>query len=226
MIKLRQLVYESTHTQRPSKELDLFLLKNKVHKFSGTLYHGSPASGLKGMILEGIYGTEHGEISENNTFSTSINSEVLHMFSEANHDMGLEFEVKDVTLLVLDDILTKLMAELRGSGMDPEVDDEEEFKAFCEKYQIPKGKGWGRDDEYYLPYDYISSLGVDGFVYDYVWRRIDHGMPPSLRDESEIAFVTKGIKKLNHMVSQIWVDGQTFEISEKKEALAAIEEYV
>lgn len=225
MIKLRQLVYESTHTQRPSKELDLYLLKNKVHTFSGTLYHGSPPEGLKGMIQEGIYGTEHGEISENDVFSTSVNSEVLHLFSEVHGSTGLEFEAKNINLLVLDDIMTKLMTELRGSGYDPDVDDEEEFKAFCEKYHVPFGKGWGRQ-EYYLPYDYISSLGVDGFVYDYVWSRVDRGMPPSPRDESEIALVTKGIKKLNNMVSAIWVDGQTFEIDEKAEALAAIEEYV
>jgi hypothetical protein len=203
--------------------MDYYILKHCRHKFSGTVYHGSPMEGLQSMLTEGIYGTEHGELAEYETLSTSVNSEVLHMFSEGHGDTGVEFNVKGINLIVLDDKLSRLMGALPGSGMDWEVDDEEEYEEFCIKHGLPQKK-WGRGG-YYLPYNYLSSLGADAMCYDYVWRRIDHGMPPSARDESEIAFFGRGLKKLNNMVDTIWVDGQTFEISEKAQALAAIAEY-
>lgn len=223
MITLKHLVCESRHAERPNKSLDLHILKNCRHVFDGTVYHGSPADGLKDMLIHGIHGTEHGELAEYETLSTSVNSEVLHLFSDGHGDTGVEFAVKGINLIVLDQYLTKLLAELPGSGMEPEVDNEDEFVEFCIKHGVPRG-AWGRD-EFYLPYNYLSSLGVDAMTYDYVWRRIDHGMPPSPRDESEIAFFGKGLKKLNNMVDTIWVDGQTFEIREKAQALAAIAEY-
>jgi hypothetical protein len=219
MIKLKQLVRESLDSARPNKSLDLYVLNTLVKEFEGTVYHGSPREGLKDMIVQGIYGTQHGEMAEYETLSTSVNSEVLHMFSEGHGDTGISFDVKGIKLVVLDQFLTKLMAELPGSGMDPEVDDEAAFNAFCEHHKVPRSRFGG---DYCLPYNYLSSLGVDAFTYDYVWTRIDHGMPPSPRDESEIAFIGNGLKKLNKMVSEIWVDGQTYEPTEQREALAAI----
>ena len=223
MIKLKQLIKEARHSERPNKSLDLHILKTRVKEFNGTVYHGSPVEGVKAMLTQGIHGTEHGEIAEYETLSTSVNSEVLHLFSDGHGDTGLSFDVKNIKVAVLDDFLHKLLIELPGSGMEVDIDDEAAFEAFCVQHGIPKG-AWGRD-EYYLPYNYLSSLGVDAFTFDYVWRRIDHDMPPAPRDESEIAFIGRGLKKLNNMVETIWVDGQTFEIAEKAEALDAIAQY-
>lgn len=220
MIKLKQLLREWDHNKRPSKDLDLFILKNHVHVFNGTLYHGSPMDGLKEMIIQGIHGSEHGEIAEYDAFSTSINFQVLRLFSEGHGNTGLEFDAKGINVVVLDDFLHKLMVELPGSGMEVDV-DEEEFKAFCQKYGVPRG-AWNKD-EYYLPHDYLSSLGVDAFTFEYVWKRVD--MPSTHNDESEIAILSKGIQKINGMVDFIWVDGHSFEIKEKEEALKAIDLY-
>ena len=220
MIKLKQLIFETRHDARPNKSLDLYILQNCRHNFSGTVYHGSPREGVREMLTQTIYGTEHGELAEYETLSTSVNSEVLYLFSDGHGRTGLQFEVKNINLIVLDQFLSKLMGELPGSGMDFEVDDEAAFEQFCIKHQVPRG-AWGRN-EFYLPYNYLSSLGVDAMTYDYVWRRIDHGMPPSPRDESEIAFIGRGIKKLNNSIDTIWIDGQTYGIKEKEDALADI----
>jgi hypothetical protein len=101
--------------------------------------------------------------------------------------------------------------------MDVEV-DENELEIFCKKYQVPiDGRG-----RYYLPYGYLSSLGVDAFTYEYVWRRIRRGMESSVRDESEIGFIGQGIPKLNNFVDSIYIDETEYDT--KEEALASIEE--
>lgn len=222
MIKLKHLLTEWEHDKRPSSLLDSFILKNHVQIFNGTVYHGSPPDGLKSIITEGIRGTEHGEIAEYETFSTSVNSGVLNLFSEGHGRTGIECEVQGIKVVVLDSFLHKLMCELPGSGMEVDV-DEEAFKEFCSKYAVPHG-AWNRD-EYFLPYNYLSSLGVDAFSFDYVWKQISHDITPPHNDESEIAFIGAGIRKLNSMAETIWVNGHTFSIKEKARALEAIEEY-
>ena len=225
MIKLRKILNEHFSNQRPDPSLDAFLKENKVHKFTGYLYHGSPMEGLKGMLTSKIWGQEHGEIAEYSTFSTSANSEILHFFSEGEGETGLSFHVKDANILVLDDIIHFLAGQLSGAGTTSDV-DEEELKQFCERYKVAHNKGWGIAN-YFLPYDYISSLGVDGFVFDYTWQRLRKGMVQMPRnDESEICFVGDGIDRLNNEIFSIWVDGQEFEPTQKAEAIKAIDEYV
>lgn len=220
MIKLKQILFEEIYSQRPNKSLDLYLLKNRLQKFDGTLYHGSPMEGLKQIILNGINGTEHGEIAEYSTFSTSINDQVLRLFSDGDGVTGVQFDVSGINLIVIDDFIHKLMIELQGSGMEVDV-NEKEFIAFCKQYQVPQNSR----GEYYLPYGYLTSLGVDAFIFDYTWKKIKNGHGASHNDESEIAFVGDGIKKLNNMVDCLWVDGSTYDINEKQQALEAIDEY-
>jgi len=203
MIKLKPLI-ENMEKQWPSKLLDKYLLENAVVAFSDTLYHGSPFEGMVGMLVHGIRGSEHGEVAEYDTFSTSLNSEVLTLFSEGTGMTGLEFEVKNARVLVLNDIMTFLVTQLPGSGISNEIDNEEEFKNFCIQYQIPLCY---RENDPYLPYGYISSLGVDGFMYDYVWK----GDPQHYNDESEICFVGKGIEKLNKCITKYYVEGEEFD---------------
>lgn len=224
MIKLRQLLIEATNSKRPDKSLDDFLLATKVHKFTGRVYHGSPVVGLKEMLLHGIGGSQHGEVAEYDAFSTSINAEVLGIFSEADGISGLEFYVDNARILVADDIIHHLMIQLAGSGMEVDVDNEV-LRAFCEKYNVPFGKGWGKD-EFYLPYNYVSSLGVDGFAYDYTWKALKNPNSLDNRDEHEICFVGNGNNKLNQRITTIYVDGAEYDISEKEDALAAIDEYI
>lgn len=219
MIKLKRLL-ESNGRQLPDPSLGQYILQNRVVSVSDYLYHGTPLEGLKEMLTNGIYGTEHGEVAEHDGFSTSVNSEMLSMFSEGAGDTGLSFKVQNAKVVVLDEILTYLVTQLPGSGMSAEIDDEAAFQAFVTRYKIPTDN-WKHTP--YLPYNYLSSLGVDAFMYDYVWKRMDMGMSPSVRDESEICFIGKGLELLNKNVHGIWVDGREYEPNEKVEALADIE---
>ncbi len=219
-IKLKTLISESAGWEgpQPSPLLGKYILKNMTQKMSEWLYHGTPYDGLLSMLEGGIFGMEHGEVSEHDTLSTSLNSEVLRLFSEGCGETGLQFKVENISVIVLDDMLLKLVTELAGSGFDAQVDDEEKFEEFCQKFEVPARRG-----DYYLPYDYLSSLGVDAFTFDYVWKRWDqgHGAPHN-NDEFEICFIGKGVEKLNGLVSEIYVDGESYD--NKNLAIQAIKE--
>ena len=221
MIKLKKLIRlnEWGDNKLPDPSLGKFILESKVKHFSGHLYHGSPLDGLKSMLADGISGTQHGEIAEYETFSTSINKKMLRLFSEGNGDSGLVFNVEHVSLIVLDDILHKLLIKLPGSGMSIDI-DETKMEEFCERFKVPIGS----DGEPYLPYGYLSSLGIDSFMYEYVWKLIHTGRRPEQNDESEICFIGDSIGKLNNCIESFYVDGQEFDIKEKELALNAIEE--
>ena len=180
------------------------------------LYHGSPFDGLVSMLVRGISGTEHGEVAEYESFSTSLNSEMLHFFSEGNGETGLSFKAENIKVVVLDDMMTYLVTQLAGSGFDAQVEDEQKFEEFCQKFDIPIGT---HRHEPCLPYGYLSSLGVDAFTFDYVWKRYGSGHMHR-NDESEICFIGKSIPKLNKMIHGIWVDGEEFD--KKLPALRAI----
>jgi hypothetical protein len=214
MIKLSSLL-ESTGAG-PHPKLAQYLLKHRTDTFSGTLFHGTPLYGLKQMLVNGIYGTEHGELSEDNTFSTSLNDEVLTMFSEGDGTTGLEFEVKDIKVLILDDLIAHFAIAARGSGMEVDVDEVKAAK-FAKAFKLPLDRF---SNEPIFPYNYLSSLGVDAVAYDYVWKRIQRGRGSFDRDESEICFLGHGIKKLNHFIADIYVNGHGF--MDKAEALQAI----
>jgi len=207
----------------PSPALKDWLLSNRVGSISEWLYHGTPYDGLKSMLTEGIWGTEHGEVAEYDAFSTSLNSEVIAMFSEGDGETGIQFKVKDAKVVVLDEILTYLVTQLPGSGMSAEIEDEEAFAKFCETFKIPTGN-WKHTP--YLPYGYLSSLGVDAFVYDYTWKRLQSGHTMRIRDEHEICFIGNGIQKLNGWIETIYVDGDEFGPEEKEMALRAIAEKI
>lgn len=215
MIKLKSLLKESL--QGPDKSLGEFLLDHKTTSFSNWVYHGTPLVGLKEMLTNGISGVEHGEIAESISFSTSVNSEIIHYFSEGDGETGLQFQVKNVKLLIVEDILHKLLITLPGSGMDVDV-DEVLFEEFCRQYNIPID----RHGEPYLPYGYLSSLGIDAFVFDYTWKRMKRGNIPH-NDESEVCFIGKGIDLLNKSIETIYVKGQEFDIKDKVIVLQTIE---
>jgi hypothetical protein len=226
-IKLKSLI-KKVGWGSPDPSLKTYLLENKVVSLSEWLYHGSPYEGLKDMLINGIRGTEHGEVAEHDAFSTSLNSEMLAMFSEGSGETGFQFAVKNAKVIVLDDIMTYLVTQLPGSGMSAEVDDENIFAEFCKRFKIPTG---GRTTiSYkktpYLPYGYLSSLGVDAFMYDYVWLRIKRGLSPDIRDESEVCFIERGISKLNRWISGIYIDGHEYKPEEKNLALRDLEERV
>jgi len=216
MIKLKPLMETSKYGDQPSPLLKKYLLENKVSELTEYLYHGSPFDGLVNMLVRGIYGTEHGEVAEYESLSTSPNSEILHYFSEGDGETGLQFHVKNAKVIVLDDIMTYLVTQLPGSGFSAEVDDEQKFEEFCQQFDIPVGS---YRHVPHLPYGYLSSLGVDAFMYDYAWRRYQHGNIPH-NDESEVCFIGKGIQILEKSISLIYVDGEEFD--EKLPALRAI----
>lgn len=201
---------------QPSPLLKQYLLENKVSELTEYLYHGSPFNGLVDMLVHGFHGTEHGEVAEYDTISTSLNSEILHFFSEGCGETGLQFQVKNVKVVILDEIMTYLVTQEPGSGMDAEITDEAKFEEFCKQFEVPIG---GRRRGPYLPYGYLSSLGVDAFVYDYAWGRYQHGNIPH-NDESEICFIEKGIQILEKSITAIYVDGEEFD--KKLPALKAI----
>jgi hypothetical protein len=203
----------------PDKSLGEYLLKNKLVSFSDWVYHGTPMEGLKEMLTTGVYGQQHGEIAEYETFSTSVNSEVLHYFSEGNEDTGLQFKVENMNVLVLDDIMHHLVIELPGSGMDIDI-DEQELEKFCQMYRVPVNS-YGK---YYLPYGYLTSLGVDAFVFEHTWNRMKRGYSGGDNQESEICFVGKGIDKLNGLITSIYVHNEEFD--NKEEALQHIEQWL
>jgi hypothetical protein len=206
MIKLKPLTEGGKYGEWPSPLLKDYLLENAVVSMSDYLYHGSPFDGLVEMLVRGISGTEHGEVAEYDSFSTSLNSDILHFFSEGDGDTGLQFKVENIKVIVLDDIMSFLVTQLPGSGMDLKVDDEAKFEAFCQKFDIPVGS---HRHVPCLPYGYLSSLGVDAFMFDYTWKRYGSGHIPH-NDESEVCFIGKNILKLNKMISGIWVDGEEF----------------
>ena len=220
VIKLKSILLgEMLEDTRPSPALDKFIRQTRMVKLSDWVYHGSPLEGLKHMLIHGIHGDQHGEIAEYDAFSTSLNSGIMHFFSEGEGDTGLGFKVENVKLIVLDDILTKLMTELPGSGMDAEVDDEEAFESFCLKYRVPTTRG-----NFALPWNYLSSIGADAFCYDYVLKQYQSGHIET-RDESEICFIGKNaINRLNHQIVSIWVDGNEFE--DKVAAIRAVQEKI
>jgi len=228
MINLKSLLKESGHAKEmPSPALKDWLLANRVESLSQWVYHGTPYDGLKSMMTEGVWGTEHGEVAEYDAFSTSPNSEVISMFSDGDGETGLQFKVKDAKVIVLDEILTYLVTQLPGSGISAEIEDEEAFAKFCEMFKIPTGN-WKHTP--YLPYGYLSSLGVDAFVYDYTWKYLNRfggnrGAAGS-RDEHEICFIGNGIQKLNGWIETIYVDGEEFNVEEKEMALRAIAEKI
>lgn len=218
IINLKQLL-ESSEKQLPSPKLESFINKHYVIDFSDWVYHGTPLTGLKEMLTNGIYGTGHGEVAEYDAFSTSLNSEMLAM-SDGDGETGLQFKVKNAKIVVLDDILTYLVTQLPGSGMTVEIDDEERFEKFVRAFKIPTDN-WKKTP--YLPYNYLSSLGVDAFMYDYVYKRWSKGHSTPMRDESEICFIGKGFDLLNKSVTGIYVNGNKYELPEKEEALRDIE---
>lgn len=218
MIKLKSLIESSL--QSPSPELASYILKNHTIQFSDTVYHGSPLSGIQEILKHGIYGTQHGEVSEYDTFSTSLNSEMLYLFSESQSATGLEFKISNINVVVLNDTLAYLATRLAGSGISFDIDDEEEFSEFVKIYNIPID-GRGRA---YFPYDYLSSLGVDAWMYEYVYKQWDRGLPSRARDESEVCFIGKGIPKLNDSIISIYIDGEEYDYSQKKEVLNLIDD--
>lgn len=220
VIKLKNLISEWGEKERPDQSLDQLLRAERVMELSDYLYHGSPLSGLKGMLEEGIYGQEHNEVAEHNAFSTSPNSGVLHYFSEGDGDTGLCFKIENAKVLVLDEYLTKLVTELAGSGMDAQVEDEEAFETFCLQYKIPRRKN---DGDFYLPWGYIESLGVDAFMYEYAYNAWKRG---NIRynDECEVCFVGSAIDKLGRHIHQIWVDGNDYDLEDRVAAMRAINE--
>lgn len=224
MIKLKSLLKEYDEKKGlPDQSLADHITQHNIVTISDWLYHGSPYDGLQSMIIGGVSGTEHGEVAELDTLSTSVNSEVLDYFSEGDGTTGLQFNVQNAKVVVLDDILTFLVTQLPGSGMSAEVDNEEEFEIFCQKFNIPVSN-WKHTP--YLPYGYLSSLGVDAFMYDYVWRNYQRGHMP-FRDESEVCFIGKrGMDMLNKSITGIWVDGEEFEISQKHDALKMIQKKI
>lgn len=218
MIKLKTLVKEGYYADKfDSPELKQWILANRMVTINDFLYHGSPLEGLKGMIENGIYGTEHGEVAEYNSFSTSFNSNILHYFSEDGSDTGLSFKANNVKVVVLDNILHFLVTQAGGSGIDIDV-NEEELAKFARTFKLPMDRG-----EPYLPYGYLSSLGVDAFTFDYVWQRYSKGHPMPHNDESEVCFIGDSIDKLNSMVDEIYVDGNSYSLNEQAAAIEDIE---
>lgn len=217
-IKLRKLLFEAMDDERPDQSLDVLIRDTRIVDLSDYVYHGTPFDGLKSILLHGIQGTQHGEVAEYNTFSTSLNSGIIKYFSEGDGETGLSFKVKNIKVIVLDDILGHLITRLPGSGIDLKTEEDEDFLQFCEKYKIPKG----RYDEHYLPYGYLSSIGADAFCYEYSWKRYQSGNIP-YNDESEICFIGKGINKLNHCIDTIFVQGNEYAADDKVAALRAVE---
>lgn len=218
----RSIIDEAFTREQPSPALADYL-RSAAKTWSGTVYHGTPVRGLHAMLANGIYGTQHGELAENDTLSTSLNDNVLSMFSEGDGTTGLDFSVNGIKLLVLDPMLTRLAIERGGSGMIQSLEDEDfgadEFNEFCERYQIlPKYHG-----EYAFPYDYLSGIGIDAVVYEYTWDRNERGSGFD-RDESEICFLAGGIEKLNHCIDTIYVCGKPYEASDRASAIADMEE--
>lgn len=199
-----------------SPSLAEFLHKTAVKSYSGVLYHGSPKGGLRAMLTDGIHGTGHGELSEYETFSTSPNDAVLGLFGSGN---GVEFEVSNIRVLVIDDFLADLCT--RESSMEFE-NDADALEAFCERFQIEKN----RRGEYALPHGYLSSLEVDAVCYAYAWKMIEKQRHNAGRDECEICFLGDGIAKLDGLLSGAIVDDDPFWSYDnpewKEKALAAI----
>lgn len=208
---------------RPDASLDEMIRSEKMVSFTGITYHGTSLVGLDGMIRHGIYGQQHGEIAEYDAFSTSLNSNVFSFFSEGDGETGLTFNIQQANIVVLDDILTYLLTSLPGSGIDADV-DEEKLELFVEKYLIPS-KDWGSHNAY-LPYDYLSSIGADGFVYDYTWKIFLRNSGNLGNDESEICFIGNYINRLNSMIEYITIKGSDYETSEKLVALEKMKEFL
>lgn len=221
MIKLKSLIMEMNPDTRPDSTLDAFLLENRVETISDHLYHGSPFDGLQSMLLHGMWGTEHGEVSEHESFSTSLNAGILHYFSEGDGETGIEFKVNNLKVIVLDEVMAYLVTRLAGSGYDPEV-DEETIETFCKNFNVPIG---GYRHDYFLPYNYLSSLGVDAFMYEYAWKRYRSGNIP-YNDESEVCIIGSSIEKMNNFVYTIYVDGDEFDVDDKAAALRAVQEKI
>jgi hypothetical protein len=201
---------------KKKKSFKKYLIDEWVYNISGTVYHGSPACGLESILTEGIYGKEHGEVSEYNTFSTSFNAEVLRMFSDGDGYMGVSFNVKNAKILVMNDLIAELATAEVGSGLSFD-NDEEEMNELVDEYDIPKN----RRGNHSLPFGYISDLGVDGFMYEYVHKKMLFGSFDT-RDESELCFLGNGIARLDKIMESIIIENDEYNPKDPSERMEAL----
>jgi hypothetical protein len=214
IIKYSDFVNE-TNTARLG---DLFQSHTYALK-AAQLVHGTPLSGLYGMLKDGVYGVSHGELDEDTTFSTSLNHKMLSMFSERRDPCGFIFRLEQETpLFVIKDWFHALHDTKSGLSHEVEPDTTLEM---CDLYGISTQTSYG-----------VSCLGQNflernlpehflGAVYEYTTRLSAGNMR---NDEAEVIIIgQRNIDRLFDTVPyEVVVDGEVFD--NREDAIAYIEE--
>ena len=215
------------------------LIDSLIKDFSFTLpaglslYHGTPPAGLKEILRTNINGQMHGEFNEDFSFSTSINRNMLQIFSESRFPIGFKFILKhDVKCLSINRWLGYLIC---GYRHEVELTDEDKviIDKIIKKYDLTEDKV----GDTYLPANFLSDRitdHVDCVCYDYVRKHIQQNKLGGLgNDETEICFVGQGIDRIlnNPNACEIWVDidYNEYNISdpiERQDAIIHLEELI
>lgn len=192
------------------------LVHENTYTINDSVYHGTALHSLYSILKTGLYGNKHGELNENNTVSTSVNSEMIHHFSDG-HNTGLEYDLSGRRAFILPEWLRAILDTESGARTYDEH-EEGDLIAHCITYKLPFKRSY--DNEIVLPTNFLE----DYLPKDYVG--IIYGNTVSgnygIRDEAEIAIIGHGIETLNKNLSCIYVDRHCF--YDKDEVLEYLEE--
>jgi len=187
-------------------------IKSNTITYSGFVFHGTYLRNLYEILsTSSIHGNSHGEIRDSDTFSTSINDNMINKFSDTNS--GLAFEVNELKIFVIPEWFLKFYTD---SSLGEDV-DETLAKENIEKYNIPLDR-FGEIKENYLG-DILRKLGIKAGCHEYMKDTIisnNYGH----NDESEIIIFDPDW--LLNNIGEIYVNGETFE--DKDEAIKYIED--
>lgn len=193
------------------------LVHENTYTIDDSVYHGTALHNLCSILKTGLYGNKHGELNENNTVSTSINSEMIHHFSDG-HNTGLEYNLSGCKVFILPEWLRAILDTESGARTYDEH-EEDDLITHCIAYGLPF-KHSVYDNEIILPTDFLE----DNLPKDYVG--IIYGNTATgkynIRDEAEIAIIGHGVEVLNDNLLCVYVDQHYFH--DKDEALEYLEE--
>lgn len=191
--------------QMIKEEVDLFdkYIKDNTITYTGTLYHGTFLGNLYDILNDGsVYGNTHGELLENDTLSTSINSNVLSMFSDT--DSGLMFEVNNLKVFIIPDWFHSAYTN-SGLEFDDVVEEAQAIKNI-KKYKIPMGQFEQIDEEYLS--EKLAQHNIYAGCYQYTANAIETNNIERIRDEYEIVIFRpdKNLKLSEVQIEDEWFD--------------------
>ena len=174
-----------------------------VAPFNDYLFHGTPLDGLLDMIRDGISPNDHSELNIP-ALSTSINSEVLVMFSDGEKQTGLIFNAHFNKVVTLDDTHYCLAAYEAGDFIDDLMEKNPGLEARLRQIGYVQ-----HDGSVGMSEGELAGLFPDADAF--ILPGFDN---PHVRAEAEMAVTELGCKKLEHMIEYIYIRDHEFDTAE------------